>query len=149
MRVRKALHALGFRYRLHDCKLPGNPDIVLPKYRAVIFVHGCFWHGHHCHLFKIPKTRTEFWMTKIDGNVQRDVIARKQLLDTNWRVAIVWGCALQGRKKYQVDALISELGMWLISGQSNTLELNPNYPLGDSSPTPPPTPPLKGVEYGF
>jgi DNA mismatch endonuclease (patch repair protein) len=91
IRVRKALHALGFRYRLHERKLPGHPNIVLPKYWAVIFVHGCFWHGHDCHLFKILKTRTDFWVTKIDGNVRRDAIARQRLLNAGWPVAVVWG----------------------------------------------------------
>ena len=70
--IRKALHAKGFRYSLHNNKLPGKPDIVLPKYNAIIFIHGCFWHQHNCHLFKWPSTRPEFWQNKISGNKERD-----------------------------------------------------------------------------
>ena len=78
MLVRRFLHANGFRYKLHDKKLPGKPDIVLPKYRTVIFVHGCFWHGHkNCKYFVVPKTRTEWWLNKINGNIANDIKAFK------------------------------------------------------------------------
>ena len=125
--IRKALHARGFRYRLH-CDLPGKPDICLPKHRAVIFVHGCFWHGHGCHLFKWPKTRPEFWRAKIDRNCQVDRAAEERLLEGGWRVAIVWECALKGRERRLLPDLIDQLAEWLqgsrtkleISGQGTT-----------------------------
>ena len=103
MIVRRALHRAGFRYRLHVKDLPGKPDIVLPKYKTVIFVHGCFWHMHDCKYFKWPKTRTEFWKEKIEGNAQRDKIALKQLKDNGWNVLTVWECEL--RKENYLDTL--------------------------------------------
>jgi DNA mismatch endonuclease, patch repair protein len=93
MLVRKALHAAGFRYRLHSKNLPGKPDIVLPKYRTVIFVQGCFWHGHDCKYFKVPKTRTEFWLNKITENKTRDKINADKLSELGWHVVLVWECA--------------------------------------------------------
>jgi DNA mismatch endonuclease, patch repair protein len=90
--VRKTLHAMGFRYRLHRMDLPGNPDIVLPKYRTVVFVHGCFWHGHCCRRGKRPSTRVEFWNSKIDGNICRDIQVRRQLQAREWRVFTIWEC---------------------------------------------------------
>ena len=113
--IRKALHARGFRYRLHCKDLPGNPDLCLPKYRAVIFVHGCFWHGHDCHLFNWPKTRPEFWREKIGRNREVDESARNRLLSDNWRVAVVWECALKGRERVPFDGLIESLARWLPS----------------------------------
>jgi len=94
--IRRALHAEGFRYRLHDRKLPGRPDLVFPKYRAVIFVHGCFWHGHDCHLFKWPATRREFWEGKITRNRERDCSAGRALRHNGWRTLTIWECALKG-----------------------------------------------------
>ncbi|WP_332659715.1 very short patch repair endonuclease [Brevundimonas sp.] len=114
--IRKALHARGFRYRLH-CDLPGKPDICLPKHRAVIFVHGCFWHGHDCHLFKWPKTRPEFWEAKIGRNRQVDLAAESKLLDAGWRVATVWECALKGRERLSLEELTTRCADWLMSGQ--------------------------------
>ena len=81
--VRKALHALGFRYRLHNKSLPGKPDLSFPKYKAVIFIHGCFWHGHSCRYFKVPKTRTDFWQDKINSNRLRDAQQLVQLQQTS------------------------------------------------------------------
>ncbi|AOV17837.1 very short patch repair endonuclease [Acidihalobacter aeolianus] len=94
--VRSLLHREGFRYRLHVKELPGKPDIVLPKYCAVIFVHGCFWHGHDCPLYRLPGTRRDFWQDKIDRNRDRDRRVRNALLAACWRVAVVWECALRG-----------------------------------------------------
>jgi len=94
--IRRALHAKGFRYWLHDRRLPGRPDLVFPKYRAVIFIHGCFWHGHDCHLFKWPSTRKEFWQEKIERNRARDDSAIRKLQENGWRVLIVWECSLKG-----------------------------------------------------
>lgn len=93
MQLRKFLHAAGFRYRLHVQALPGKPDLVLSRHRAVIFVHGCFWHGHHCRYFKWPKTRSEFWQEKISRNQQRDQLQWSQLQREGWRTLIVWECA--------------------------------------------------------
>jgi DNA mismatch endonuclease (patch repair protein) len=112
--IRKALHARGFRYRLH-CKLPGKPDLCLPKYRAVIFVHGCFWHGHDCHLFKWPSTRPEFWREKIARNRAVDAAAEAKLLADGWRVATVWECALKGKERLPLEDVASSLGGWLKS----------------------------------
>lgn len=95
MIVRKGLHSMGFRYRLHDKKLPGKPDLVLPKYNAVVFVHGCFWHHHDCRFFKWPKTRPEFWREKIERNVERDLSVVKRLRTIGFRTFIVWECALR------------------------------------------------------
>jgi len=96
MLVRKFLHANGFRYKLHDKKLPGKPDIVLPKYKTVIFVHGCFWHGHaNCKYFVVPKTRTKWWSDKINGNKAIDEKAIKTLKKDGWKVITVWECKLK------------------------------------------------------
>jgi DNA mismatch endonuclease, patch repair protein len=112
--IRKALHARGFRYRLH-CDLPGKPDICLPKHRAVILVHGCFWHGHDCHLFKWPKTRPEFWQAKIARNQEVDRRAKDALLDAGWRVATIWECALKGRRRLAIDEVATCCAEWLTS----------------------------------
>lgn len=93
--VRSLLHRLGYRFRLHRRDLPGNPDIVLPKYRVAILVHGCFWHRHQgCRFAYMPKTRTGFWRKKFDANIRRDMEARMMLRKLGWRVAIVWECEL-------------------------------------------------------
>ena len=122
MMLRKALHARGFRYRLYDKRLPGKPDIVLPKYNAVIFVHGCFWHGHDCHLFKMPQTRTEFWQEKIEGNRTRDARNRKLLLDAGWRVADVWECAVKGKLRLGKSEVLVRLVSW-INGENPEMEV--------------------------
>ena len=87
--IRKALHARGLRFRLHVKTMSGEPDIVLPRHKAVIFVNGCFWHGHHCHLSSTPKTRQEFWLSKISNNMSRDRLVHDQLLDAGWRLGVV------------------------------------------------------------
>lgn len=93
MRVRSYLHKAGFRFRLHGKELPGRPDIILPKYETVIFVHGCYWHRHiGCKLAYMPKTRVEFWQEKFRKNVERDRIKEKKLLDAGWTVLTVWEC---------------------------------------------------------
>jgi DNA mismatch endonuclease (patch repair protein) len=92
--VRKALHAAGFRFRLHDKSLPGRPDIVLKKHKLVILVHGCFWHGHHCSKFKWPKTRQKFWHNKILGNKKRDSGARRSLKRFGWKCVVIWECEI-------------------------------------------------------
>jgi len=89
-------HAAGLRYRLHVSGLPGRPDIVLPRYHAVLLIHGCFWHGHDCVLFKMPPTRREFWAKKIAGNRARDKRSAAALKRAGWRVLTVWECSLKG-----------------------------------------------------
>ncbi|MFN1215639.1 very short patch repair endonuclease [Chryseobacterium kwangjuense] len=98
--VRKFLFKKGLRYRLHDKKLPGKPDLVFPKYKIVIFVHGCFWHGHEgCKYFVIPKTKTEWWLNKINSNKEKDMESVQKLKNEGWKVYIVWECDLKSRKK--------------------------------------------------
>jgi DNA mismatch endonuclease (patch repair protein) len=123
IRVRNLLHHRGFRYRLHVGQLPGKPDVVLPKYHAAIFVHGCFWHGHNCPLFKLPQTRQEFWENKITRNRKNDKRAIKGLLADNWRVATVWECAMRGRGKLSDDIVAQRLEVW-IKGGSEQLVLS-------------------------
>ena len=99
MLVRRFLHANGFRYKLHDKSLSGKPDIVLPKYRTVIFVHGCFWHGHNnCKYFVVPKTRTDWWLNKINTNKANDAKAIKALKKDGWKIINVWECNLKSAK---------------------------------------------------
>ena len=93
--IRSALHRRGFRFRIHCSDLPGKPDLVFLKYRAVILIHGCFWHGHQCHLFRWPKTREEFWREKIISNMERDQRQFSVLRKDGWRVATIWECALK------------------------------------------------------
>lgn len=96
MLLRRGIHAAGLRFRLHGAKLPGKPDMVFPKYRAVVQIHGCFWHGHNCPLFKLPKTRPEFWAKKISGNRERDLRTAEALQHEGWRLMTVWECSLKG-----------------------------------------------------
>lgn len=120
--IRSQLHKKGFRYRLHVKDLPGKPDIVLPKYRSVIFVHGCFWHGHQgCHLFKLPATRPEFWQEKILRNQENDHRAVELLLASNWRVCIVWECSIRGAKK-DPEKVASMIACWM-SGTEPFIEI--------------------------
>ena len=112
MLVRKFLHANGYRYKLHDKKLPGKPDIVLPKYRTVIFVHGCFWHGHaNCKYFVVPKTNTQWWTDKINRNKANDKKAIKVLKKDGWKVNVVWECKLKPAKVEKVLlSLLKKIG---------------------------------------
>ena len=115
--IRKGLHARGFRFRLHDKRLPGKPDLVLPKYSAVIFVHGCFWHRHDCHLFKWPKTRREFWHKKLLRNQEKDVESYASLKKDGWYILTIWECALKGRTRKPLDKVLDMAADWLVSGQ--------------------------------
>lgn len=111
MIIRRGLHALGFRFRLHSRQLVGKPDIVLPRYGAVIFVHGCFWHAHAgCSHFTMPKSRTEFWRAKLNGNVERDRKVERDLIASGWRVLTVWECATKWRSS---DDFLNEIAGWL------------------------------------
>ncbi|MGJ8517836.1 very short patch repair endonuclease [Carnimonas bestiolae] len=96
IKIRKVIHALGYRFRLHRKDLPGTPDLVLPKYNLIIFMHGCFWHRHErCFYASSPATRREFWRIKLDGNYERDLRQQKELQQLGWRVAIIWECGLR------------------------------------------------------
>jgi len=107
LRIRRLLFSKGFRYRLHVKNLPGKPDIVLPKYKTIIFVNGCFWHGHDgCKYFKLPKTRAEWWQSKIKENVNRDNKSLMQLKNLGWIVIVLWECEL---KKSNIDATLNTL----------------------------------------
>jgi len=115
--IRSALHRRGFRFRLYRKGLPGKPDLVFPKYRAVIFIHGCFWHGHDCHLFKWPKTHESFWQQKITSNMARDRRQLLSLLGVGWRVATIWECAFKGRTRLSIEAIAERCATWLESNE--------------------------------
>ena len=106
MILRRGLHSRGMRFRLHRADLPGRPDLVFPKYRAVLFVHGCFWHGHGCQMFKWPQTREDFWREKIQKNQERDSCNVFALREQGWRVLTVWECALRGPARMALDDLL-------------------------------------------
>lgn len=114
--VRRGLHALGFRFLLHDRRLPGKPDMVLPRWRAVIFVQGCFWHGHDCPLFKWPKTREAFWRDKIGRNRTRDAESEARLDAAGWRVLKIWECSVKGPGRVAAETVPSLAAAWLRSG---------------------------------
>ncbi len=111
--IRRALHARGFRYRLHVASLPGKPDIVLPSFRSAILVHGCFWHGHDCPLFRLPATRREFWEAKISRNRERDDEVMDALAARGWRCLTVWECALRGPGRRELPQVIRMIELWL------------------------------------
>lgn len=118
--LRKALHRMGFRYRMHVRGLPGRPDLVFPKYRALVFVHGCFWHRHsECAQATTPSSNVLFWREKFERTVERDAAVVAELRKQGWRIAVVWECALG--KKELVD-VSGRIGMWLMSGKGQ-LEL--------------------------
>jgi len=96
--VRKYLFSKGFRYRKNDNHLPGKPDIVLPKHKTVIFVHGCFWHGHHCKAGKLPETNKEFWESKIDSSIGRDKKNQRELKKLGWKIIVIWQCELKKKE---------------------------------------------------
>ncbi len=114
--VRAMLHRKGFRFSLHRKDLPGKPDIVLPKYGAVIFVHGCFWHRHQCHMFKWPKSNAKFWREKINANAERDERDISSLLENGWRVLTIWECALRRPNAMSSKNLCRQACTWLRSG---------------------------------
>ncbi len=111
MIVRKFLFAKGYRYRLHAKNLPGKPDIILPKYKTIIFIHGCFWHGHEgCKYYVIPKTRTEWWVEKIGKNKKKDKENYEKLAETDWRILTIFECELKGKKQEEtLNSLLAQL----------------------------------------
>lgn len=127
MVIRRTLHSLGFRYKLHVKDLPGCPDLVLPKYKAVIMVNGCFWHGHDCHISNWPKSRSEYWKQKIGKNKARDEKNNIKLYQLGWRVAIIWECAIIGKRNYSKNEIARLLSAWLQnSPQEFAFELSEN-----------------------
>lgn len=123
MKVRRGLHARGLRYRLHDRKLPGRPDLVFPKYRTALFIHGCFWHAHGCALSKLPATRQEFWQDKLAANVTRDRKAVDALLANGWRVLVIWECAMRGPQRQQDQALFDHAANFIKGAGTHLLEI--------------------------
>lgn len=108
--VRKHLFALGFRYRLHDKRLPGKPDVILPKYKTAIFINGCFWHGHeNCNYYVIPKTRSEWWLNKINGNKNKDLKDIVQLSEAGWKVLTIWECDLKPKTRAKTLSILPNL----------------------------------------
>jgi DNA mismatch endonuclease (patch repair protein) len=116
--LRKGLHARGFRFRLHDRALPGRPDLVFPKHRAVLFAHGCFFHGHECALFRWPSSRPDFWRAKITGNRERDAVVIEKLVAAGWRVGVVWECAMKGGNRLTPESLLTKCERWLRSNRA-------------------------------
>lgn len=115
LQIRSLLHRAGYRFRLHVSGLPGKPDIVLPKYKAIILVNGCFWHAHGCHLFKLPASRREFWELKLSANRERDRVSVAALQNLGWRTFIVWECALKGSLRLKDDEILLRMEKWLSS----------------------------------
>lgn len=114
MTVRKFLHRRGFRYRLHVKDLPGKPDIVIPKFRTVVFVHGCFWHRHKgCKNAVLPKTNPDFWEKKLKGNVKRDRKNLEALRNMGWRIVVVWECAMKGKNAGETEVILDRTAEWL------------------------------------
>ncbi|WP_340123257.1 very short patch repair endonuclease [Methylobacter svalbardensis] len=112
--IRKGLHARGFRFRLYSTKLPGKPDVMLPKYKALILINGCFWHAHNCHLFKWPSTRKEFWKEKILSNTKRDQENLKYYSGAGWKTLIIWECALKGKTKLPLESILDSIAYWIV-----------------------------------
>ncbi|MFZ1457608.1 MAG: DNA mismatch endonuclease Vsr [Saprospiraceae bacterium] len=106
--IRKFLFTNGFRYRIHVKSLPGNPDIVLPKYKTVIFINGCFWHGHtDCKYFVVPKTRTEFWLSKIQKNISKDIVNHNKLEQQGYNIIVIWECDVKNKSIF--DSLVQKI----------------------------------------
>lgn len=116
MRVRRSLHKAGFRYRLHVADLPGKPDLVFPKYKAVIFINGCFWHQHQCDMFHWPKSRAEWWVNKITTNRVHDEAVQDKLRELGWRVMLIWECALKGKNRISDEMMLGYISVWLDDG---------------------------------
>jgi len=117
--IRKGMHKLGTRFRLYDKRLPGKPDLYFPKYNAVIFVNGCFWHRHYCHYFKWPSTRPKFWKEKLEGNVKRDISKWSSLEKSGIRVLVIWECAIRGKDAKSIEQVLQRAENWLKSGNAS------------------------------
>lgn len=118
--VRRGLHARGLRYRLGGCGLPGSPDVVLPRFRTALFINGCFWHGHECPLFRLPKTRSEFWGQKIQSNKTRDQKVTRELVQLGWKVITVWECSYRRASPSEISSSIDDLASEIRVNVSST-----------------------------
>lgn len=125
IRLRKALHRLGVRYRLHDPSLPGRPDLVFPRYRAAVFVHGCFWHAHGCRYSTVPAARRDFWLAKFDANRARDARVTEELSKRGWRVLVVWECELRPPSSDAPERAAQRVKAWLQAGEVPTARDQP------------------------
>jgi DNA mismatch endonuclease (patch repair protein) len=123
--VRRELHQRGFRFRLHRRDLPGSPDLVLPKFGAVVFVNGCFWHAHGCQLSSLPSSNRDFWTEKLKGTIGRDQRVQEELLSAGWRVATVWECELRGRSEAEIGEVGDRLVEFLLDPHITELEVGP------------------------
>lgn len=119
MCIRKGLHALGYRYILHSAKIPGKPDIVLPKYRAVIFIHGCYWHGHDCGQAKLPKSNGSYWLPKIARNQERDARNLAAVEAAGWRHLVIWECAFRRKGEIGLEETVREAAEWVTNGDNS------------------------------
>jgi DNA mismatch endonuclease (patch repair protein) len=119
--IRRELFKNGFRYNLHNGKIPGKPDLYLKKYSAVILINGCFWHGHNCKYFKWPKSNQEFWINKINGNIQNDIIVREKLKIMGYRFCVFWECVTRDEKLFHKS--MPRLIKWLY-GNRRSLEIS-------------------------
>lgn len=124
-RINSILVKLDIPFRIHDKTLPGKPDFVIKKYQAIIFTHGCFWHKHNCYLFKVPQTRTTFWLNKIMSNKQHDINVIGELISLGWKILIIWECVIRGREKMSDQLLSERIEEWLCS-YSNNAEIDIN-----------------------
>ena len=115
--IRKELFKIGFRYKINDPGLPGKPDLVFPKYKAVIFINGCFWHRHNCHLFKWPSSNVEFWHKKINKTVEKDKENIQRLTLSGWRVLEIWECSIKGKTKLCLNEIIDQTVNWIKTGK--------------------------------
>jgi DNA mismatch endonuclease (patch repair protein) len=125
--IRQGLFKRGFRYVLHDRRLPGKPDLVLPRRRAVVFVNGCFWHCHSCKLFKWPSSNVDFWKRKLAGNRRLDIRNLAKLKDAGWRILVIWECALKGPSKIELVKVLNLAAGWL-RGNRQFLEIAGRVP---------------------
>lgn len=119
MLIRRGLHARGFRFRLHARDLPGRPDLVFPRRRAVILIHGCFWHGHDCPMFRLPASRADFWQTKIEATRARDARAADALAEAGWRQLTIWECAVRGPARRTVSETLDVCACFLVEEVSS------------------------------
>lgn len=131
MLVRRYLHAAGYRYRLHDRKLPGSPDMVFPSLHTVIFIHGCFWHGHeNCKYFRLPKTKEGYWRNKISRNIERDAETHAELEKQNWKVIVIWECDL--KNKLHREEILESVAKELFCIKNHTYS-RPSYPFAEAA----------------
>lgn len=128
MLIRRGLHARGFRYRLHDKLLPGRPDLVFPKYKTVVFVHGCFWHAHGCSMSRRPTTHYDFWSAKLSANTARDRHVVEALLNIGWRVLVIWECSLRGPQRCTKEALLDSAVDFIQSSSLPLLNISGSRP---------------------